>query len=93
MSLDGACSKSVNGGGVIFKIPEDIIHPHSIRIEFPCRNNEAKYEALIESMSISLQMKVKKLVITHDSELIINHNIGKYKVKKEKLKCYAKRVS
>jgi hypothetical protein len=44
-------------------------------------------------MIISLQMKVENLVITGDSELIINHIRKKYKVKKEKLKCYAKRVS
>jgi ribonuclease HI len=93
MSFDGACSKSGNGAGIIFKILESIIHPHAIRLEFPCTNNEAEYEALIQGMIISLQMKVENLVITGDSKLIINHIRKKYKVKKEKLKCYAKRVS
>jgi ribonuclease HI len=92
MSFDGACSKYGNGAGIIFKSPKDVIHPHAIRLEFPCTNNEAEYEALIQGMIISLQMKVENLVITGDSELIINHIRKKYKVKKEKLKCYAKRV-
>jgi ribonuclease HI len=93
MSFDGACSKSGNGAGIIFKIPQDVIYPHAIRLEFPCTNNEAEYEALIQGMIISIQMKVEHLVVTGDSELIINHIKRKYKVKREKLKCYVKRVT
>jgi hypothetical protein len=93
MSFDGACSKSGNGAGIIFKIPQSIVYPHAIRLEFPCTNNEAEYEALIQGMIISIQMKVEHLVVTSDSELIINHIKGKYKIRKEKLKCYVKRVT
>jgi ribonuclease HI len=88
MSFDGACSKSGNGVGIILKIHEATIHPHAIRLEFPCTSNEAEHEALIQGMIISLQMKVENLLIT-----ITNHIRKKYEVKKEKLKCYAKIVS
>jgi hypothetical protein len=57
MSFDGACSKSGNGAGIIFKIPEIVIHPHVVILEFPCTNNEVEYEALIKGMIISLQIK------------------------------------
>jgi ribonuclease HI len=56
-----------------------------------CTNNEVEYE-LIQGIIIVIQMKVEHLVVTNDSELIINHVRRKYKVKREKLKCYAKRV-
>jgi ribonuclease HI len=93
MSFDGACSKYGNGSGIVFKIHEANIHPHAIKLQFPCTNNDAKYEALIQGMIISLQMKVENLLIIGDSKLITNHIINKYKVKKENFKCYAKRVS
>jgi ribonuclease HI len=91
MSFDGACSKSGNIVGIIFKIPKVVIYSHAIRLEFPCTNNEVEYEALIQGMIITIQiMKVKHLVVTGDYELIINHVRRKYKVKRDKLKCYAK---
>jgi hypothetical protein len=48
MSFDGACSKSRNGVGIVFKSPQSGIYPDSIRLEFPCTNNKEKYEALIQ---------------------------------------------
>jgi hypothetical protein len=39
ISFDGACSSSRNGVGVVFKSPNKILHPHAIRLEFPCTNN------------------------------------------------------
>jgi ribonuclease HI len=92
MSFYGACSKSGNGARIIFKIPQAVIYPHAIRLEFLCTDNEAEYEALIQGMIISIQMKVEHLVVIGDSKLIINHVKRKYKVKKEILKCYSKRV-
>jgi hypothetical protein len=41
MSFDGACSKSGNGAGIVFKSPQSGIYPHAIILEFPCTNNEA----------------------------------------------------
>jgi ribonuclease HI len=57
MSFDGACSKSGNGVGIIFKILEVVIHPHVVILEFPCTNTEVEYETLIKGMFISLQIK------------------------------------
>jgi len=93
MSFDGACSKFGNREGIIFKSPEAVIYSHAIRLEFVCTNNETKYKVLIQGMIISIQMKVKNLVVIDDSKMIINHVRRKYKFQREKLKCYAKRVT
>jgi ribonuclease HI len=93
MSFDGACSSSGNGVGVVFKSPDKIIHLHAIRLEFPCTNNEAEYEALIQGMILALEMKIEHLIINGDSELVINQITQKYKIKKERLKLYVKRVN
>jgi hypothetical protein len=47
MSFNGACSSSWSGVGIVLVSPGKIMHPHAIRLEFACTNNEAKYEALI----------------------------------------------
>jgi len=81
-SFDGACSKFGNGVGIIFKIPQSSIYPHSIILEFPCTNNEVEYEASIQGMILSLQMKIQNILVIGDLELVINHIRRKYIVKK-----------
>jgi ribonuclease HI len=92
-SFDGACSSSGSGVGIVLKIPEKVVYPHAIRLEFPCTNNEAEYEALIQGMILALEMNIEHLIVTGDSELVINQITQKYKIKKERLKLYFKRVN
>jgi hypothetical protein len=47
------------------------------------QNNEAEYEALIQGLTLALQIKVNNLVVIGDSELVINHIRKKYNIKKE----------
>jgi len=58
MSFDGTCSNSENGACIVFKSPQYGIYPHAIILEFSCTNNDEEYEALIQGMILSLQMKV-----------------------------------
>jgi hypothetical protein len=83
MSFDGACCSSRKWSWNYFQNPQEVIHPHAIRLEFPCTNNEVEYEALIQGMTLALQMKIEHLIIIGDSELVINHIRKKYKIKKE----------
>jgi hypothetical protein len=69
------------------------MHPHAIRLEFACTNNEAEYEALIQGMILAQEMKIEHLIVTGDSELVINQVTQRYKIKKERLKLYFKRVN
>jgi ribonuclease HI len=64
MSFDGACSQFGSGVGIVLKIPQASIYPHSIMMEFPWTNNEVEYEALIQGMIIVLHMKVENMVVT-----------------------------
>jgi ribonuclease HI len=47
ISFNGACSSFGRGVGIVHVSPGNIVHPHAIRLEFACTNNEAEYEALI----------------------------------------------
>jgi ribonuclease HI len=93
MSFDGACSNSRNGFGIVLMHPSNIMHPHGIRLEFLCTNNEAEYESFIQGMILAQEMKIEHLIVIGDSELITNQVTQRYKIKKERLKLYFKRVN
>jgi ribonuclease HI len=44
-------------------------------------------------MLITQEMKIEHLIVTDDSELVINQVTHKYKIKKERLKLYFKKVN
>jgi ribonuclease HI len=52
--------------------PSKILHPHAIRLEFSCTNNEAEYESLIQGIILSQEMKIEHINVSGDSELVIN---------------------
>jgi hypothetical protein len=93
MSFDGACSSYGNGVGIVLMSPSKIMHPHAIRMEFSFTNNEAEYEAFIQGMILAQEMKIEHLIVTGDSELVINQVTQRYKIKKERLKLYFKGVT
>jgi ribonuclease HI len=93
MSFNGTYSKSGNGVGIVLLSPNKTMHPHAVRLEFSCTNNGAKYEALIQGMILAQEMKIQHLVVTGDSELVINQVTQRYKIKNERLKLYFKRVN
>ena len=93
MSFDGACSSSRSGVGVVLVSSGKIIHPHAIRIEFACTNNEVEYEAFVQGMILSQKMKIEYLIVIDESKLVINQVTQRYKIKKERLKLYFKRVN
>jgi ribonuclease HI len=56
-------------------------------------NNEEEYKYLIQGMILSQGMIIEHLIVTGDSYLVINQFTQKYKIKKERLKLYFKRVN
>jgi len=48
-----------------------MIYPFSYRLEFPCTNNMAEYEALLLGLNKARKMGLKCLRVEGDSELIV----------------------
>jgi ribonuclease HI len=69
------------------------VHPHAIRLEFACTNNEVEYMSLIQGMILTQEMKIEHLIVIGDSELVINQVTQRSNIKKERLKLYFKRVN
>jgi ribonuclease HI len=73
ISFDGAYSNSRSGVGIVLLSPNKVVHPHVIRLEFSCTNNEEEYESLIQWMILSQEYKIEHLILTSESDLVINH--------------------
>jgi hypothetical protein len=80
ISFDGACSNCGSGVGIVLMSPSNILHPHVIRLEFSCTNNEVEYEALIQGMVLAQEMKIEHLIVTDNFKLVINQVTQKYKI-------------
>ena len=50
--MDGAANQKGSGVGLVLISPEKLVVEKSLRLGFTATNNEAKYEALLEGMSM-----------------------------------------
>uniref|UniRef100_A0A5K1CIJ1 RNase H type-1 domain-containing protein n=1 Tax=Nymphaea colorata TaxID=210225 RepID=A0A5K1CIJ1_9MAGN len=93
MYFDG--SKNVMGAdiGILLVTSEDEMTPHSLKLDFPCTHNMAKYEVLIQGLRSLLSFQVKKVHAFDDSQLIINQVNGEWQVKDKKLVSYQENTS
>ena len=88
MFFDGSFTQQGSGAGILFITPQRYSLPKAYKILFPCTNNIAEYEALINGMKIAAEWGVDQLNVFGDSQLIINQVNDIYQTKDEKLLPY-----
>ena len=59
------------GAGCVLIDPEKNKHFLSCRLEFECTNNTAEYEALVQGLKKSIELKVKNLKVYGDFEIVV----------------------
>jgi len=62
----------------------EVLHEEGIFIG-ESTNNVSEYKALIYALEKARELEIKEIELRTDSELIINHLLGKYRVKSEKI--------
>ena len=55
-------------------------------------NNEAEYHAVIKALELAKRFSAREVIITLDSQLVVNQLKGKYKIKKKHLEKLVHRV-
>lgn len=55
-------------------------------------NNEAKYEALVTGIRLAHFMKVERITVYNDSQLMVNQTKEKYQEQGEKMSVYLNKV-
>jgi hypothetical protein len=66
--------------------------PFSFRLEFPNTNNMEEYEALVQGLQKALDLGIHHLLVSRDSELVVNQIRDKYVVHNPRLKQYYRKA-
>jgi ribonuclease HI len=88
MSFDGFVSREGARVGVWINPPRLATKLWSYKLSFECKNNMAKYEALVLGLKTLKDMGVRRIVVHGYSQLIINHVKGIYHAKHPRLRAY-----
>ena len=71
MKFDGTSTTQSKGVGGVLYHEEDKVVVLSFRLEFPCSNNTAEYEAYLTGLATALEMGVKHLRVLGDLNLVV----------------------
>ncbi|XP_043710397.1 uncharacterized protein LOC122659340 [Telopea speciosissima] len=86
--FDGIANQRRYGARMLLITLDDLYLPSAFRLEFPCTNNIAEYEACAIGLKAAMAIEIKKLRVYGDSSIIICQTQGKWKTKDAKLKPY-----
>ena len=65
--MDGSSTAKAAGVGLILKGLSGETYKRSLQLQFQATNNEPKYEALLHSLHLTLEMHVNNLEVFSDS--------------------------
>ena len=69
--MDGATNQKGSRVGLVLISPEKLIIEKSLRLGFSATNNKAKYEALLEGMSMVQRMGGESATMFSDSRRVV----------------------
>ena len=72
MYFDGSLMKIGAGMGLVFVSPLGVCMRYMVHLHFPSSNNVAEYEALINSLRITIELGIRCLDVQGDSLLVID---------------------
>ncbi|XP_022859445.1 uncharacterized protein LOC111380183 [Olea europaea var. sylvestris] len=79
-----------SGAGIILESPKGNKLNCTVRFGFKPWNNAAEYEALLEGLRLGNEMQVKRLLVSNDSQLIVNQVNGNFVAKDSSMVAYLK---
>ncbi|GKV49673.1 hypothetical protein SLEP1_g56411 [Rubroshorea leprosula] len=70
--VDGSSNNKGSGAGAVLTRPDSFRSEHALKFNFQATNNVAEYEALLLGLRLAAELKVKRLQIYSDSQLVVN---------------------
>ena len=85
IKFNGSSTTQSGGVGIVLYHEEDEAIALSFKLEFPCSNNTAEYEAYLTGLATALEMGVKHLKVLGDSNLVVCQTKGCFSLKEPNL--------
>ena len=76
------------GAGILLVGPNKEEFKCSIKFTFPITNNATKFKALLAGLRLAKRIRVDKVMVFADSQLVVRQVTGEYEVKDSILKAY-----
>ena len=70
LKVDGSSNPRGVGIGILLKSSHGEIFEQSLKLDFKASNNEAEYEALINGLKMSLELRISRIKVLTDSQLV-----------------------
>ncbi|KAK2998503.1 hypothetical protein RJ639_023274 [Escallonia herrerae] len=83
--VDGSSAVGSSGAEIILISPEGFTIEYALCFGFQASNNEAKYEALLARIRLAHALKVDSLSVHSNSQLVVNHVLGDYEARDERI--------
>ena len=76
--MDVSSNENGSDVGIILVSPDNFKITNALRFKFKASNNEAEYEALVTRIRLAHFMKVERITIHSDSQLVVIQTKEKY---------------
>ena len=76
--FDGSVCREGQGINDVLISPNNVVYETSVRLEYPCTNNQAEYEALLFGLQNLVDMGVKDIEAFGDSLLVVRQIGGEF---------------
>jgi probable phosphoglycerate mutase len=80
--------KTGAGASLLFISPLGEHMRYAVRLHFPASNNMAEYEALLCGLRVAIEMDIKRLDVTGDSQLVIDQVMKNASYHDDKMEAY-----
>ncbi|XP_023870825.2 uncharacterized protein LOC111983392 [Quercus suber] len=88
LHFDGTSTTSKEGAGIVLSKSTGETMGISFKLDFPCTNNMAKYEAYLTELAVARKMGIKHLQVVRDSNLVVCQARGEFSLKEPSLAPY-----
>ena len=88
MTFDGSSISFGGGAGIVLANGENEALSMSFKLDFLCSNNVVEYEAYLISLAIAREMRIKRLKLRGDSNLVVSQVKGDFSLKESSLAPY-----
>ena len=88
LRFDGSSTATEEGGGIVLIKEAGEAVAMSFKLNFPCTNNIAEYEAYLMGLVVAREMGIKHLRVIGDSNLVVCQAKAEFALKKPSLAPY-----